>query len=297
MLPPARRLAPLLLVVAVAAAGVHAGVGATAGSSGGGSCGAAPMLLDLQLEAAGYAEDHLNFLCSNWTRPTPLPCKPAVESWQPRWGKRFMVFSWFQPLPSDYEAYADAGFNIAMTRGDTWLDHMTETNGPSWHATHDGMFDALVEESRQLAEHGVMTVWAQGPIAPQQRPRTTVAYGNKTGGIVQGSTNLTLHTLGRDWDHFDTGDVRAWATTIPEIEWMVSDFERRNISHRFGGLFLHDDTVTEPSMVVATAEYLQQHAPWLIPIVNQVGGNSAPQSLYRSKLFIASPEQYQSQGA
>ena len=35
-----------------------------------------------------------------------------------------------------------------------------------------------------------------------------------------------------------------------------------------------------------------QHAPWLIPIVNQVSGNSAPETLYRSKLFISSPEQY-----
>ena len=39
-------------------------------------------------------------------------------------------------------------------------------------------------------------------------------------------------------------------------------------------------------------EYLWQHAPWLIPIVNQVSGNSAPETLYRSKLFISSPEQY-----
>ena len=53
--------------------------GASAGCSG-----SAP-LLDLELEAAGYAADHLNYICTNWTRPTPLPCKPAVDSWKPRW--------------------------------------------------------------------------------------------------------------------------------------------------------------------------------------------------------------------
>eukprot|EP00966_Prymnesium_polylepis_P061755 1433336-Prymnesium_polylepis.2 len=80
------------------------------------AAGCSRMRIDLDLEAAGYAPDHLNYLCTNWTRPTPLPCKPAVERWQPRWGKRFMIFSWWQPLPSDYQAYADAGFNIALLR-------------------------------------------------------------------------------------------------------------------------------------------------------------------------------------
>ena len=280
----------LALLAAITAACPAAAAGAGCGASD------SALLLDLQLEAAGYAEDHLNYLCSNWTRPTPLPCTPAVDSWQPRWGKRFMIFSWFQPLPSDYEAYADAGFNIALTRGDTWLDHMSDIHGTNWHATHDGMFDALVNESRQLADHGVLSVFARGPLTPLQMPRDTVAYGNATGGIVQGSTNLTTHTLGGDKNHFDTGDVSAWATTVPEVKWMLSEFARRNISHQFGGIFLHDDTVTQVRPVVAMATYLQEHAPWLIPIVNNVGGNSAPQSLYRSKLFIASPEQYPIKG-
>ena len=33
-------------------------------------------------------------------------------------------------------------------------------------------------------------------------------------------------------------------------------------------------------------------APWLIPIVNQVSGNSGPETLYRTGLYISSPEQY-----
>ena len=65
-----------------------------------------------------------------------------------------MIFSWWQPLPADYEAYADAGFNIALTRGDTWVNRAQEQayaegRGPEWHVTHDGLFEAVMEESGQ----------------------------------------------------------------------------------------------------------------------------------------------------
>ena len=185
-------------------------------------CSGAAGVLDLELEAAGYAADHLNYLCTNWTRPTPLPCRPAVQKWQPRWGKRFMIFSWWPPLPSDYEAYAAAGFNIALLRGDTWVNRAQEQayaegNGREWHATHDGLFEALMEESRLLATQGVYSVFTQVNLAPDQKPRTTQAYGNRTGGVQQGETNITNHAFQTAKGGFDTGDVRAYMTTIPEV--------------------------------------------------------------------------------
>jgi hypothetical protein len=77
------------------------------------------MAHEFGLSAAGYAEDHLNYLCTNWTRPTPLPCRPAVRDWQARWGggvaagvlqpQRFVVFAWWPPVPADYDAYAEVG--------------------------------------------------------------------------------------------------------------------------------------------------------------------------------------------
>jgi hypothetical protein len=245
----------------------------------------------------------LNYICTNWTRPTPLPCKPAVDSWQPRWGKKFMVFSWWPPLPSDYEAYADAGFNLALLRGDTWVNKAqeaayaeSESKGKAWRATHDGLFEAILAESGQAAEHGIMSVFTQVNLAPEQEPMATQAYGNRTGGVIQGNTNITTHSFQTSKNRFDTGDVRSWMSTIPETEYLLSELERRNISHRFGGLFLHDDTVTQVSYVEKVTEYLHEHAPWMIPIVNQVTGNSAPETLYRSKLYISSPEQYPAHG-
>ena len=73
---------------------------------------------------------------------------------------------------------------------------------------------------------------------------------------------------------------------------MLEEFHKRNISHRWGGLFLHDDTVTQESYVIRVSECLSQNAPWMIPVVNEQMGNSGPETLYRSKLFISSPEQY-----
>ena len=64
---------------------------------------------------------------------------------------------------------------------------------------------------------------------------------------VEGNTNITMHSFQTAKDGFDTGDVRAYMTTIPEVEYLLSELERRNISQRFGGLFLHDDTVTQVS--------------------------------------------------
>ena len=33
-----------------------------------------------------------------------------------------MIFAWWPPVPADYKAYADAGFNIALTRPDVYCD-------------------------------------------------------------------------------------------------------------------------------------------------------------------------------
>ena len=45
------------------------------------TCGATgPFALDSQ-----YAPDHLNYLCTNWTRSTPLPCDDAASHWDARW--------------------------------------------------------------------------------------------------------------------------------------------------------------------------------------------------------------------
>ena len=61
---------------------------------------------------------------------------------------------------------------------------------------------------------------------------------------------------------------------------------------QFAAIQAHDDTLTQTGATLKAAAYLRAHAPWLVPIVNEVGGNSGPQTLHRSGLFVAAPEQY-----
>lgn len=79
---------------------------------------------------------------------------------------------------------------------------------------------------------------------------------------------------------------------MPELAYIVSVFRERGVLEQFGAVQMHDDTVTQSGDTIASVAWLQANAPSLVPIVNQVGGASAPQSLYRSDLFISSPEQY-----
>ena len=74
-----------------------------------------PVALD-----SSYAPDHRNYLCMNYTRPTPLPCRDSAQGWAPRWfdgnGRpRFIIYAWWPPATPDFGAYADAGFNLALT--------------------------------------------------------------------------------------------------------------------------------------------------------------------------------------
>ena len=62
-------------------------------SSHGTTC-SQPVALD-----PSYAPDHQNYLCMNYTRPTPLPCRDSAQGWAPRWfdGKgrpRFIIYAY-----------------------------------------------------------------------------------------------------------------------------------------------------------------------------------------------------------
>jgi hypothetical protein len=111
-----------------------------------------------------YSADHLNYLCMNYTRPTPLPCRPVVEAWQPRWWNRgadkpprFAIYSWWPPVPADFSKYADAGFNLALT-GNA-VGAFCDRQGVNASVTHDQVFDAIVDASDDLARLGVLTVF------------------------------------------------------------------------------------------------------------------------------------------
>ena len=265
------------------------------GGPGAHTC-AAPLSSPFALDSQ-YASDHLNYLCTNWTRSTPLPCDEAASLWDARWlngEKRFIVTAWWPPNPADFDAFADAGFNLALPENAVGelCSRMTALHGPGWVASHDLMFDHIIETSKRLASLGILTVFSTGNGCNiQLQNASTVAFGNRTGGLVPGYTNITNKAPDawppqQEW----TGQrAIGKGSTVPELEYIESELRARNVSDRFAGVFLRDDTETEFNSVVAAASWLNSHAKWLIPIVNQVA--PGPEALYRSLLFINSPEQ------
>lgn len=104
--------------------------------------------------------DHLNYLCMNYTRPVPLRCTKAAEGWKPRWftnnksRPRFVIHAWWDPVPSDYEAYADAGFNLVQT--ENGVGAMCNARGVNATIKHDDVFETIVSLSDRLAKLGLV---------------------------------------------------------------------------------------------------------------------------------------------
>eukprot|EP01043_Picozoa_sp_COSAG02_P019481 COSAG02_NODE_940_length_15773_cov_5.301263_8_plen_1082_part_00 len=256
--------------------------------------GGAPFGLD-----TSYAPDHANYLCTNWTRPTPLPCRDAADGWAPKWvdattkKKKFVIFAWWPPLPADFAAYAEAGFNLALTgaMAAEYCSRNEHLHGPSWSVSHDEMFEAILDGADKLARLGVLSVFeTENGCNSPLLAGPTVAYGNATGGVIIGSTNITSKTNRAPLKDLN---LKSRGQTVPEMRWVTSEWARRNVSQQFAGVFLHDDTVTQTGRDIGLAAWLKTHHPDVVPLVNQQMGNSGPETLYRSELFVSSPEQYQ----
>ena len=120
----------------------------------------------------------------NYTRPTPLPCRDTAHGWAPRWfdGKgrpRFIIYAWWPPATPDFGAYADAGFNLALT--ENALGGVCQRKGPNATVTHDELFDANVAAANALSALGILTVFSTGNDCNAQLATSpTVAYGNAT---------------------------------------------------------------------------------------------------------------------
>lgn len=192
------------------------------------TCGASRVEID-----SSYASDHHNYLCNNYTRPVPLPCVPASSKWKPLWfgnaseraaaPKKFMIYAWWPPNPADFEAYADAGFDLAMS--ENAIAAYCSRRGANATVTHDDLLDAHIATSDALAKLGLLTTMATGNGCNEWlKIGPTVAYGNATGGVIEAMTNITARghegapTLGLGQPVYSKGTtVRAdlLAPTIP----------------------------------------------------------------------------------
>lgn len=245
---------------------------------------------------ARYAPDHLNFLCMNYTRPVPLPCHAAADQWKPRWfskstpsRRKFVIYAWWPPNFLDFDAYAAAGFNLALT--ENYLGGECWKLGPNRTVTHDQLLDFNIEASTEYARRGILTVFNTGNTCNKQLARSaTVAYGNRTGGRIEGRVNLTARAFGAE--RKPGVRARSKGQTVPELEYITTELARRGVLDQFVGIQIHDDTEVQTGETIASAAWLAEHTPNFVPFVNQVSGASGPQTLYRTGLMVSAPEQY-----
>ena len=65
-------------------------------------------------------------------------------------------------------------------------------HGPRWVASHDMIFDEILAIAEKLASLGVLSIFSAGNgCNVQLQNASTIAFGNRTGGLVPGYTNIT----------------------------------------------------------------------------------------------------------
>ena len=78
--------------------------------------------------------------------------------------------------------------------------------------------------------------------------------------------------------------------TIPELEWITKELQRRGKFEQFAGIALHDDTLLQTGETLSSTSWLKEHVPTFLPFVNQV--NPGPETLGRAELLTYSNEEY-----
>lgn len=79
--------------------------------------------------------------------------------------------------------------------------------------------------------------------------------------------------------------------TAKEVEWVVNELRRRNLTDTVAQYFLHDDDAAASGAVEDSVRWLNANAPQITPQTNTFP-DSGPESLYRTRQFIYSPEEY-----
>ena len=109
---------------------------------------------------------------------------------------------------------------------------LCQRKGANATVTHDELLDANVAASDALSALGILTVFNTGNECNEQLARSpTVAYGNATGGVIEGFVNLTARAPGGpQW----TGQTaRSKGTTVPELAYITAELRRRGVASRF----------------------------------------------------------------
>ena len=71
----------------------------------------------------------------------------------------------------------------------------------------------------------------------------------------------------------------------------MNELRKRNLTDTVAQYFLHDDDAAASGAVEDSVRWLKAHAPQITPQTNTFP-DSGPESLYRTRQFIYSPEEY-----
>lgn len=118
-----------------------------------------------------------------------------------------------------------------------------------------------------------MAIFATSNECNEQLARSpTIAFGNATGGVIEGHVNLTARAPGATFGkQITSSQIFSKGSTVPEMEWITAALRARGVAERFAGIMLHDDTLTQTGATIRTVAWLKQHQPDFVPFVNQVG--------------------------
>ena len=118
--------------------------------------------------------------------------------------------------------------------------------------------------SNTFAKRGILTVFNTGNACNKQLALSpTVAYGNKTGGTIEGHTNINAKGPGATRKEGDRAYTKG--QTVPELQYITSELQKRGVLDQFAGIQMHDDTEVQTGETIDGANWLHEHAKSFVP--------------------------------
>lgn len=275
-----------------------------------------------------YAEDGANFLCrrSFGIAPAayPLPCRAPADDYTSPLGREFVIAAWGEPTISPVDvicmgrpipgssthpktSWTYPGCNAtccnasALDQLDVYAKaHFTavRTGLVNQFAQHWGLLpspanasqalDALAGALQRIQQVGLRPIFTPGGFLTTRTLRGDWFGGADSFGGV--SSCEMDDTLPPNNALLCTPEMGKHHLTPPELAWVKTELDKRNLSQTVNMMFLHDDDFHVTGDTIASAEWLKDNWPGAPGMIN--GGLTDPLGLYSSRQFVLSAEQY-----
>ena len=199
-----------------------------------------------------------------------LPCKPPRDDWKSQFKNKFVITAWWPPTMNQIHDYAAAHFNLVLGGN---IATGCQYNGTiSTPATTTEAFECYADAIPKMGALGLKFAFAFGHFNRTNGTAAKIPGGAASYGGV-------------------TETMPGGYPTAKEVEWVVHELARRNLTDTVAQYFLHDDDAAASGAVEDSVRWLHENAPHITPQTNTFP-DSGPESLYRTRQFIYSPEEY-----